>query len=392
MTNGTMKNQRFYISIIFPAIVLLVILFFLIPIDPGVKGSSSSKTPQMKKLAVNIGRLEAEIHEKQDELIRLSKLYSDQTGELLPVLKGLEFSEGERKILEDKIIKEQDVSIKSLLKDILEKSHEISRLKNEIAKSEALLPKAHIVSEGESHYQISMDFLIKEKKVEIEVAARLLEETILFAPLISGFKVWNFYAGDEFGTFVTQGNAEISPIQLRREPGKYSGFIKSAAIAVEEGLTFRIRKLKSEKDQLESQIENLRKEKEAMIQKLSDLSRRNKEMQTELNSLFYMVDLEANLLKRGIIKTVFLGLGSPKLKKISLEDYDQSIDLRVKRTIEILAGRFNLSKLKRVSLYPGFYKRDVDYNVKFEEDKRKAVLEILSIEKFKNERVIISIE
>lgn len=261
MTNGTKKSQWFYISIIFPAIILLVILFFLIPIDPGVKGSSSSKTPQMKKLAVKIGKLEKEVHEKQDELIKLLMLYSQKTGGKLPELKVLGLSGDERKIVEDKILNEKEASIKSLLKDILEKSQEISGLKNEIAKYDALLPKAHTVTEGESHFQISMDFLVKEKKVEKEKAARLVEGTILFDPLLPGFQVWNFYSGDEFGTFVTQGSAEISPIQLRRDPGKYSGFIKSTAIAEEERLTAQINKLRAVKEQLEAQINDLRNKK-----------------------------------------------------------------------------------------------------------------------------------
>lgn len=377
MKDETKKTQLLYISIIFPAIIVLVIVFFLISIDPGAKGSSFPKTPQMKKLAVKIGRLETEIHEKQDELIKLSRLYSDKTGELPPELKGLGFSDEERKILENKIINEKDTSLKSLLKDILEKNSEISELKVEIEKNEAAMPKSHIVTEGESHYQIAMDFLIKEKKVEKERAARLLEETILFEPLIQGFRVWNFYAGDEFGTFVTQGSAKISPIEIRR---------------TKEQLTDQIDKLKSVKDQLESQIEDLRDEKESLIKKISGLNTRNKEMQIELNSLFYMVDLEENLLRKGIIKSGFLGLGSPKLKKISLEDYDQRIDLRKKDKIEIYSSQFNLSKIKELTLHPGFYKRDIDYKVKFEEDNRKAVLEILTIKKFKGERVVISVE
>lgn len=392
MKEGTKKIQLLYISIIFPAIIVLVIFFFLISIDPGAKRSSSPKTPQMKKLAIKIGRLEKEVHEKQDELIRLSKLYSKKTGESPPVLKGLGLSDKERKIFEDIIINEKDASLNSLLKDILDKNSEISVLKAEIEKYEASLPKFHIVSKGETHYQIAMDFLIKEKKIEKERAARLLEETILFDPLIPGFRVWNFYTSEEFGTFVTQGKAEISPNELRRDPGKYRGDINSAKITEEERLTAKINTLRSVKDQLESQINGLIDEKEAMIKKISDLDRLNTEMQTRLNSLFYMADLEENLLKKGIIKSSFLGLGTPKLKKISSVDYDQSIDLSKTNKIEIYARQFDLNKIKKITLHPRFYKRDIDYKVKVEEDNRKAVLEILAITKLKGERVVISVQ
>ena len=393
MKDATKKNQLLYISIIFPAIIVLVIVFFLIPIDPGVKESLSPKTHQMRRLAAKIGRLDIEAHEKQDELIKLSKLYSDKTGELPPELKGLGLSDDERKILEDKIKNEKDASIKSLLGDILEKNNEISRLKVEIEKYEESLPESHIVIDGETHYQIAIDFLIKEKKVEELKALRLVEESMLFEPLLPGFKVWNFYSNDEYGTFVTQGSAKISPIEVIREPGKYRGDIKNGAIAEEERLTAQINKMRSVKDQLESQIRNLQDEKQKIEKNLNELDKQNSEKESLLNSLFYMVDLEENLLKKGILKrSGFLVLSSPKSKEISPGDYDQKIDLREKDIIEIYANQFNLGEIKKVTLYPGFYNKDVDYKIEIEEDKKKAIVKILDTEKFRRDRVVISVE
>lgn len=386
------ENQLLYTYIISLAIIVLVIVFFLVPIDPEAKGSSSPKTLQMRKMAVKIGKLETEVQGKQDELINLLKVYSQKTGEPPPALNELGHSDEEKRILEDKIINEKDVSIKSLLKDILDKNNEISMLKIEMEKYEALLPKSHIATGEETHYQIAMEFLLNEKKVKRERALKLVEETVLFHPLIPGFRVWNFYSGDEFGTFVTRGSADISPIELRRAPEKYMGDIRNRAIAEEERLTAQINKLRSVIDQLESQINDLRYEKEVMIKKLSDLDKRSLYMQREINSLFYMVDLEVNLLKRGIIGIRFLGLGSPKLKEILPEDFDQKIDLRRKKIIEIHANQFKLSKIKKVTLHPRFYKRDTDYKVEIEENNQKAILTILAIEKFKRERVVISVE
>ncbi len=377
MKDRAKKNQLSYFSIIFPAMIVLAIVFFLIPIDPGAKGSSSSKTVQMRKLAVKIGRLEAEVNEKQEELFNLLSAYNQRTGESLPVLKGLGLSDDERKIIEDKTINEKDISIKSLLRDILDRDSENSRLKSEMAKYEALLPKSHIASEGESHYQIAMDFLTIEKKVEKERASRLVEETILFDPLIPGFRVWNFYAGDEFVTFVTQGSAAISPIELRKSSEKYPGDIKGE----EKRLTAKINNLRSIRDQLESQIKDLLDEKQ--------------KMERLLNSLFYMVDLKENLLKKGIIKKGrFLVLGLTKLKEISPEDYDydKKIDLRGKDIIEIHANQFKLGEIKKVTLYPEFYKEGIDYEVKMEGDKQKAIVKILNSEKFRRDRVVISVE
>jgi predicted RNase H-like nuclease (RuvC/YqgF family) len=294
------KIRSFYTPIIFLATIVLVIVFFLIPIDPSAKGRSTPKPPQMRKLAAKIGRLEAEVHEKQDELIKLSKFYSQKTGGQLPELKGLGLSDEEMEVFEDKIINEKDAPIKSLLNDILENNREISGLKNEIAKYETSLPKSHTVTEGEIHYQIAMDFLTIEKKVEKEKASRLIEETILFDPLLPGFRVWNFYSNDEFGTFVTQGSAPVSPTELRKDPPPKPGDITNGAIEEEKKLTTKIKELRAVKNQLESQIKYLTDEKKKIEKNLNDLKKQNIEKESLLNSLFYMVDLEENLLKKGV--------------------------------------------------------------------------------------------
>jgi len=386
MKDATKKKNWLYISIILPPIIILVIVFFLIPIDPEASTGSSPKPPQMRKLAAKIGRLETELNEKQEELFDLLKAYNQKTGESLAALNSLRLSDDERKILEDKILKEEDLSIKSLLRDILDRDSQISRLKSEMAQYESLLPQSHLVVEGETHYQIAMDFLVNEKKVEEVRALRLVEETMLFEPLRPGFRVWNFYFNDEFATFVTQGSAAISPTELRKAPEKYRGDIENRAKEEEERLTAKIKNLRAVRNQLEFQIKDLTDEKEKMEKNLNELERL-------VNSLFYMVDLEENLLKKGIIKKGgFLGLGSPKLKKISPEDYDQKIDLRDNDIIEIYANQIKINEIKKVTLYPEFYKKGNDYEVKIEEDKQKAIVSILNTEKFRRDRVVISVE
>lgn len=49
---------------------------------------------------------------------------------------------------------------------------------------------------------------------------KLAERTLLFDSLVPGFKVWNFYSGDEYGSFITQGNAPISPNEISRRNKK----------------------------------------------------------------------------------------------------------------------------------------------------------------------------
>lgn len=388
------KNQLLYTYTIFLSSIVLAIVFFLFPIDPGANGSSSPKPRQMMRLAAKIEKLEAEVQEKRKELFGLLKAYSQKTGEPLLALNGLGLSDEEKKILKEKIINEKDISIKSLLEDVLDKDREISEVKIKMEKYKALLPNSHFATEEESHYQIAIEFLVNEKRVKKEKALRLVERTALFDPLVPGFKVWNFYYGGEFATFVTQGSADISPNELRRVAKQYLIDTRDRAIAEKERLAAEINQLKPIKDQLDSQISGLRFEKQELKKKLNDLYKQNSEMERLLNSLFFMVDLEENLLKRGIIRRSisFLGSRSPKLNEILPEYFDRKIDLREEKIIEIHAIKFKLSNIKKVTLHPRFYKRGVDYNVKIEGDKQKAILTILAVEKFKRERVVISVE
>jgi FtsZ-binding cell division protein ZapB len=267
----------------------------------------------------------------------------------------------------------------------------MSGLKDKMREREALLPTPYVASEGEIHYEIAMKFLTIERGINKARALRLVERTALFdEPLIAGFRVWSFYSGDEFATFVTQGSAEISPNRLRKIAKQYLLDAMDRAIAEKEELAAEINELKSTKNQLVSQVNDLRYENQKLTAKLEELSQINIKMQSELNSLFYMVDLEKKLIEKGIIK--ILGLGSPMLGKISPQYFNQNIDLRKRRIIEIKASQFNLIKIKRVTLHPRFYKRDIDYMIEILEDEQKVIVTILAIDKFKSERVVISVK
>ncbi len=391
---GKKRTRLLYMFIILLTIIVLAIVYFLLPNILGKKQISSPQIRQMSNLTSKIGKLETEVQEKREEIFNLIQKYSQKTGELLPALTALGLSDIEREILEKKIINSKDVTFKSLLRDILDKDNEISGIKRAIDRYEALLPRPYIVKERENHYQIAMDFLINEKGVEKRKAIWLVERTALFYTLIPGFKVWNFYSGDEYGTFVTQGDALISPNELRRQVKRKLIDAKDSAISEKESLAAEIKILEKTRDNIISEVENLRNEKEDLVGQLKDLSTKNEEMkkdiQSLINSLSFMVELERNLKKDGILKRVFLG--SPKLKGISSEYFNQIIDLREKNTIEIYAKQFNLTKIKEITLYPRFYKRGIDYEVKLDENKQKAVLTLLTVEKFKSERVVISIK
>jgi len=389
---GSRKSRKKWSLWIYFIIALLVIViagyFFLSGKLTG--GYQSAQIRQMEKLVNKVQGMESEIQEGQKEIFSLMKDYKEKTGKELPALNLMNLSEEEKVILEDKIKKEEDVSTKSLLNDILEKNNEIDELKAEIRKLEDLLPKPHIVQRGENHFEVAMDFLLNEKGVDKETALKLVERALLFEPLVPGFKVWNFYSGEEYGTFITQGEASISPNEVRRQAKKELVDARDQAISERDKLAEDIKTLETKREELISQLDLLNDEKQKLMGQMSDLNKENQGMQTTINSLFYMLDLEKNLKKQGVLKGGFLR--SLKLKKVDSEYFTQSIDLRAGNIIVVSAAALNIGKIRKITLYPGFYREGVDYKYLFGPDKKEAQVIILDTAKLRNERIVISVE
>jgi len=253
-----------------------------------------------------------------------------------------------------------------------------------------MLPKPHVVEKGENHYQIAMNYLLNEKGVDKTRAMELVERTALFEPIIPGFKVWNFYAEDEYGTFITQGTAPISPNQIQRKIKKELVDAKDRAVSEKEQLQSDITEMEARRNELISQLDLLSQEKQNMLVRMSDLNQENQEMQTALNSVYFAMDLPRNLTQKGIIKGGFLR--STKLQKVDFAMFDRSLDLRGSPTIIAAAADFQLSRIKDVTIYPSYFKLDTDFKVEFDEAGQNVTITILDIKKFKSEKIAIAIE
>ena len=382
------KSKKFYYVIGALALVILVLAYFVFkgPAGPQL----SPKMKQMEETVQQIQKLEAGIQEKQNEVFTVLSEYKKKTGKDLPEINIMNLSPEQKKVLEDKIKNEKDVSIKSLLQDILDKNNDIQNLNARLQELEAMLPKPHVVEKGENHYQIAMNYLLTEKGVEKTRAMELVERTALFEPIIPGFKVWNFYAEDEYGTFITQGTAPISPNQIQRKIKKELVDAKDKAISEKEQLQSDITEMEARRNELISQLDLLNQEKQNMLTRMSDLNDQNLEMQTALNSVYFAMDLRKNLTQKGIIKGGFLR--STKLQKVDFTMFDRSLDLRGEPIITAAAADFQLSKIKDITIYPSYFKLDTDYKIDLDEAGQNAILTILDVKKFKSEKIAIAIE
>ena len=383
------KNSRkFYYVIGALALVIIVLAFFIFkgPAGPQL----SPKMKQMQETVQQIQQLETSIQEKQNEVFDILSDYKTKTGEELPEVNIMNLSPEQKKVLEEKIKNEKDVSIKSLLQDILDKNNDIHNLNARVQELETLLPKPHLVEKGENHYQIAMNFLLNEKGVDKARAMELVERTLLFEPIVPGFKIWNFYAEDEYGTFITQGSAPISPNQIQRKVKKELVDAKDKAIAEKDQLQSDITEMELRRSELISQLDLLNQEKQNMLGKMSNLNDQNQEMQAALNSVYFAMDRRKNLTKNGIIKGGFLR--STKLQKVDIAMFDRSLDLRGDPKITATAADFQLSKIKDITIYPSYFKRDRDYKVEFNEVGQSVTITIIDIKKFMSEKIAIAIE
>jgi len=380
----TQKNLPMYIIIGVLVVVLLVMAYFLFFQSKGnVPSEGAAQIRQMQEMTQDIQQLETDVKEKQDEIFSMVDDYKEKTGEATLGVNALNLGENEKKILEQRIKEEKDVSVKSLLEDILEKNNEINELNAKIAEIEALLPKPHIVAKGENHYEVAMDFLMNEKGVEKKRAMELVERTALFDQLVPGFKVWNFYTGDAYGSSVTQGTASISPNTLIRRAKKELVDARDEAISQRDQLAEDITILEEKRSKLINHVDSLAKEKESLIGQVSELN-------VEVNSLFYLLDSQNNLKKKGVLKSGFLR--TIKLQDVSPEYFSTSIDMRTQTQIVFSAADLGLRKIKSITLYPKFYNEGTDYKIEVSGDNLTAIVTILDTLKFKNERIVLSVK
>jgi hypothetical protein len=386
-TSSHLKNNHLKTVIASISLTILFITTFFIScnIDPKEEEKSPSPPPYVESVKEKLMGLEREIQKKENEKLKLIARFETKTGKKFPI--GVIFNIGkkERQVLEEYIRNEKNISIKALLKALVKKDNEIRELREE-HKTLNEQHKPHIVKKGENHYQIAIEYLLFQRGLDKDEAKKLLNKAFFFDPLTPGFEVWNFYDGKEYSSFVTQGQASISPAELERRKREE---IKKL---IEEE---RLKTLESE-DELKKATKEFKAAQLLKQNELEAVKKRNRQieeqkrlMEQQLNSLYYLVDTEKNLVHSKIIAGGFLK--RKKLKTINPMDIKNSIDLRVSQSININAGLLGLKKIKKVMLFPKHYKNGVDFKIDIGRDKQEANVVILKEEKFKKQFLVISV-
>ncbi|MFN3386305.1 MAG: hypothetical protein ACK42Y_06925 [Candidatus Thermochlorobacter sp.] len=169
-------------------------------------------------------RAEQQINERQQDILKqsdeLNKLIREVNKKFpdkkISLDTALGFTKEQEELLLSMIQQEKDVSTKGLLQKVIDTEKQIEDLQKKIKEITDKLPAPHVVKKGETHRQISMEYLMNVHKLDEKKAKELVDRVALIDAMEVGYNVWLYYNDGVFGTFVTQGEAKVSPYKLSR--------------------------------------------------------------------------------------------------------------------------------------------------------------------------------
>ena len=162
------------------------------------------------------------------------------------------------------------------------------------------------------------------------------------------------------------------------------------AVAQNEKLQEEVLDLEGQKKKIEEEIAGLRGERANLIEERSKLQADNAGQLAKLNSLHYVVGTRDKLKAEGIIEIPVFAKDRAG-KNWRDEVFTQSLDLRSAKTIVIKAADLGLAKIGKVNVVPGSYLKDEHYKLSISEDKLTATVELITVTRFKNDKVVFAV-
>lgn len=283
--------------------------------------------------------------------------------------------------------------VEELETELAEKDETIAELEHQKSRLETQIPEPREVMPGDSHWGIAYDYLTQEQGLSSQEAREYLSEALLFHPILVGFRVWNYFNEGIFGSFVTQGTADISPGAVMRAQKKETAETK-------EELQNRIDNLESQKQDLSGKLDQMQKqyadETSRFQNQIDNLegeleeSRGDiRELESALNSVYYLAGTESDLKQRGTIKGTFLGICGKRAGEVTFADFTNKADLDQVDRITLDAGDFGLNRIGKVGVLPKHFQEGQDYRIEYSAGGQTADLLLLNKDKFRLARLII---
>jgi len=317
------------------------------------------------------------------------KLSQAGVNDIRPNAETLQLTDEQKKALEERIKNEKNSSYQALLQEVLDKDKEIKDLNSKLAKLKADLPKPDVAKPNDSHYGMALRFLKKKGVPEAE-AKKLVSRVAIMDKLAPGFEVYHFYANGTYGTWVSQGKAKITPNDLMRQEREKVEGERDEALAQNEKLQEEVLDLESQKKKITEEISALQTERGNLIEERTKLQADNAGQLAKLNSLHYVVGKRDTLKAEGVIEIPVFAKDRAG-KNWRDEVFTQSLDLRSAKTITIKAADLGLKKIGKVNVVPGSYIKDEHYKLTISEDKQTATVDLITVSRFKNDKVVFAV-
>ena len=374
-------------------VALLVIALGLI-LAVACKKESAKVSSEMET-AQKIAKLEQDINARQDQMNSLLQKYVQEGGKDVGAVMGQTLTPEQKQILEEKLQKEEGIGYRDLVTDILKKQKDVEDLKVQVQDLEKKLPSAVVVKRGDRHMDIAMNFLTKEKGVDTNTAKKLVQQVNLMDELVPGFKVWNFYDNGVYGTFVTQGDASVSPYRVIQKAKQDLIQAKDTAISQRDTLAKekttlleQVSDLEKRRDSLNQEVAMLQGEREDLLKKMQEMHDLSEDLKARLNSVFYKIGDRQTLIKSGLVQDPWYG--QPRLMQFDEANFPQHLDLRTGDTITFTAQEAGVPRITKVKVAPGsVFKIDVDYNWMISADGQQGTIKVINKDKFRAERTMV---
>jgi hypothetical protein len=355
----------------------------------------SQKVTSEMETAQKIAKLEQQVNAKQDEMNQLLQKYVHEGGSDVGAVMGQSLTPDQKALLEQKLKNEEGIGYRDLISDILKKQKDVEDLKVQVQELEKKLPSAVVVKRGDRHADIAMNFLTKDKGLDPQTAKKLVGQVNLMDELVPGFKVWNFYDNGVYGTFVTQGDASVSPYRVIQKAKQELVNARDTAVSQRDSLAKekatlleQVSDLERRRDQLNQEVAMLQSEREELLKKMQEMQNISDELKSKLNSVFYVVGWRQNMVKQGLVEDPWYA--APRLKKFDEASFPLRLDLRDGDTIVFTAKDAGVAKIEKIKIAPGStFKVNADYAFTIAGDGQQCSVRMLSKDKFRAERIAI---
>ena len=357
---------------------------------PACESKKEAETPEMRELAQKAGELD-----KLSQTARTAgagqtqKLKEAGVNDVRPNPDTLQLTEPQKTALEARLKAEKNSSYQALLQEVLDKDTEIKEMNGKMAALRAVLPKPDVARENDSHYGMAMRFL-RKKGVQEEQARKLVSRVLVMDRLAPGFEVYHFYSNGVYGSWVSQGKANVTPTELQAEAKAKLENERDDAKTQVSRVNEELADLNAQKAKILADLEGLQAEKTTMIADLQAMTATSMAQKSQLNSLHYVVGERKDLETRGII---VVPVFSKDRAGTNWADgiFTKALDLREHATLTITAAEVGLKKIGRISVVPGSLLKDKHYTVSQPEDKSSATLTFLTKDRFRNEKVVFAV-